>query len=45
MNNSNFPTVSSTQEPGLQSIVGNRRSIKKNDSGENSSTVTRPLLG
>ncbi|XP_010143589.1 PREDICTED: dual specificity protein kinase TTK, partial [Buceros rhinoceros silvestris] len=37
--------VSSTQESGLQSIVGNRRSIKRNDSGENSSTVTRLFLG
>ncbi|NXF52781.1 TTK kinase, partial [Oceanites oceanicus] len=37
--------VSSTQESGLQSIVGNHRSIKRNDSGENSSTVTRLLLG
>ncbi|KFV98725.1 Dual specificity protein kinase TTK, partial [Fulmarus glacialis] len=36
---------SSTQESGLQSIVGNYRSIKRNDSGENSSTVTRLLLG
>ncbi|KFP52351.1 Dual specificity protein kinase TTK, partial [Cathartes aura] len=37
--------VSSTQESGLQSIVGNHRSIKRNDSGENSSTVSRLLLG
>ncbi|XP_010001394.1 PREDICTED: dual specificity protein kinase TTK [Chaetura pelagica] len=37
--------VSSTQESGLQSIVGNHRSIKRNDSGENSSTVTRLFLG
>ncbi|XP_029818719.1 dual specificity protein kinase TTK [Manacus vitellinus] len=28
--------VSSTQESGLQNIVGNHRSIKRNDSGENS---------
>lgn len=41
----NLPTGSSTQESGLQSIVGNHRSIKRNDSGENSSTVTRLLLG
>ncbi|XP_072711445.1 dual specificity protein kinase TTK isoform X1 [Ciconia boyciana] len=37
--------VSSTQESGLQSVIGNHRSIKRNDSGENSSTVTRLLLG
>ncbi|KGL95302.1 Dual specificity protein kinase TTK, partial [Charadrius vociferus] len=37
--------VSNTQEFGLQSMVGNHRSIKRNDPGENSSTVTRPLLG
>ncbi|XP_010564054.1 PREDICTED: dual specificity protein kinase TTK [Haliaeetus leucocephalus] len=37
--------VSSTQESGLQSLAGNHRSIKRNDSGENSSTVTRLLLG
>ncbi|KFP02047.1 Dual specificity protein kinase TTK, partial [Calypte anna] len=37
--------VSSTQECGLQSIVGNHRSIKRGDSGENSSTVTRLFLG
>lgn len=36
--------VSSTQESGLQNIGGNHRSIKKNDSSENSSTVTRFLL-
>ncbi|KAM6354924.1 dual specificity protein kinase TTK [Podargus strigoides] len=36
--------ASSTQESGLQSIVGNHRSIKRNDSGENSA-VTRLLLG
>lgn len=33
--------VSSTQESGLQNIGGNHRSIKKNDSSENSSTATR----
>ncbi|KAM6324257.1 dual specificity protein kinase TTK [Aegotheles albertisi] len=38
-------TVSSTQESGLQSIVGNHRSIKRNDSGESSSTVARLFLG
>ncbi|XP_030346415.1 dual specificity protein kinase TTK isoform X1 [Strigops habroptila] len=37
--------VSSTQESGLQSIFGNHRSMKRNDCGENSSTVTRLLLG
>ncbi|XP_014813991.1 PREDICTED: dual specificity protein kinase TTK [Calidris pugnax] len=37
--------VPSTQEFGLQSIVGNHRSIKRNESGENSSTISRPLLG
>ncbi|XP_065691492.2 dual specificity protein kinase TTK isoform X3 [Patagioenas fasciata] len=38
--------VSSAQESVLQSIVGSRRSIiKKSDSGENPSTVTRLLLG
>ncbi|KFQ28622.1 Dual specificity protein kinase TTK, partial [Merops nubicus] len=37
--------VSNTQEYGLQNIAGNHRSLKKNDSGENSSTVTRVLLG
>ncbi|KFQ58418.1 Dual specificity protein kinase TTK, partial [Pelecanus crispus] len=37
--------VSSTQESGLQSIAGNHRSLKRNDSGENSSTVTRLFLG
>ncbi|KFZ46091.1 Dual specificity protein kinase TTK, partial [Antrostomus carolinensis] len=37
--------VSSTQESGLQSMVGSHRSIKRNDCGENSSTVTRLLLG
>ncbi|XP_009983416.1 PREDICTED: dual specificity protein kinase TTK-like, partial [Tauraco erythrolophus] len=36
--------VSSTQESGLQSTAGNHRSIKRNDSGENS-TVNRLLLG
>nr|XP_009933917.1 PREDICTED: dual specificity protein kinase TTK [Opisthocomus hoazin] len=38
-------TVSSTQESGIQSTVGNHRSMKRNDSGENSSTGTRHLLG
>ncbi|KFW12644.1 Dual specificity protein kinase TTK, partial [Eurypyga helias] len=37
--------VSSKEESGLQNIVGNRRSMKKNDSGENSSTITRLMLG
>ncbi|XP_074720826.1 dual specificity protein kinase TTK [Strix uralensis] len=37
--------VSSTQESGLQSIVGNHRSIKRNESSESSSTVSRLLLG
>ncbi|KAM6126720.1 dual specificity protein kinase TTK [Pterocles gutturalis] len=37
--------VSSTQESGLQSIAGNHRGIKRNDSGENSSSVTRLFLG
>ncbi|XP_037247961.1 dual specificity protein kinase TTK [Falco biarmicus] len=37
--------VSSTQEPGLQSIAGNHKNVKRNDSGENSSTVARQLLG
>ncbi|XP_069707425.1 dual specificity protein kinase TTK [Phaenicophaeus curvirostris] len=37
--------VSSTQESGLQSIAGNHRNIKRNDSGENSSTVTRLFFG
>ncbi|XP_056343912.1 dual specificity protein kinase TTK isoform X2 [Oenanthe melanoleuca] len=36
--------VSSTQESGLQNIDGNHRSLKKNDSSENSSTVTRSLF-
>ncbi|NWV56077.1 TTK kinase, partial [Daphoenositta chrysoptera] len=36
--------VSNTQESGLQNIGGNHRSIKRNDSSENSSTVTRFLL-
>ncbi|XP_041872911.1 dual specificity protein kinase TTK isoform X1 [Corvus kubaryi] len=36
--------VSSTQESGLQNIGGNHRSIKRNDSSENSSTVTRFLI-
>ncbi|NXQ17352.1 TTK kinase, partial [Peucedramus taeniatus] len=35
--------VSSTQESGLQNIAGNHRSLKKNDSSENS-TVTRSLF-
>ncbi|RMC13322.1 hypothetical protein DUI87_10857 [Hirundo rustica rustica] len=39
-----FPSVSSTQESGLQNIGGNHRSLKKNDSSENSSTVTRSLF-
>ncbi|XP_064506143.1 dual specificity protein kinase TTK [Pseudopipra pipra] len=37
--------VSSTQESGLQNIVGNRRSIKRNDSGENSSTLNKLFSG
>ncbi|XP_027552511.1 dual specificity protein kinase TTK isoform X2 [Neopelma chrysocephalum] len=37
--------VSSTQESGLQNIVGNHRSMKRNDSGENSSTVNKLLSG
>ncbi|XP_040409942.1 dual specificity protein kinase TTK [Cygnus olor] len=37
--------VSSLQESGLQSIPGNHRIIKRNDSAENSSSVTRTLLG
>ncbi|KFQ41030.1 Dual specificity protein kinase TTK, partial [Mesitornis unicolor] len=37
--------VSSVQESGLQSIVGNNRSIKRNESGESSSTVARHFLG
>ncbi|XP_071597589.1 dual specificity protein kinase TTK [Heliangelus exortis] len=37
--------VPNTQECGLQSIVGNHRSIKRGDSGENSSTITRLFLG
>ncbi|XP_063245598.1 dual specificity protein kinase TTK [Prinia subflava] len=36
--------VSSTQDSGLQNIGGNHRSLKKNDSSENSSTVTRSLF-
>ncbi|KAM4903632.1 dual specificity protein kinase TTK [Sylvia borin] len=36
--------VSSTQESGLQNMGGNHRSLKKNDSSENSSTVTRSLF-
>ncbi|KAF4794732.1 Dual specificity protein kinase TTK [Turdus rufiventris] len=36
--------VSSTQESGLQNIGENHRSLKKNDSSENSSTVTRSLF-
>ncbi|XP_054135971.1 dual specificity protein kinase TTK [Melozone crissalis] len=36
--------VSSTQESGLQNIGGNRRSLKKNDSSENSSTISRSLF-
>ncbi|XP_009092407.3 dual specificity protein kinase TTK [Serinus canaria] len=35
--------VSSTQESGLQNIGGNHRSLKKNDSSENS-TITRSLF-
>ncbi|XP_039235062.1 dual specificity protein kinase TTK [Pipra filicauda] len=37
--------VSSTQESGLQNIVGNHRSIKRNDSGENSSTLNKLFSG
>ncbi|XP_010706001.1 dual specificity protein kinase TTK isoform X1 [Meleagris gallopavo] len=37
--------VSSIQESGLQSIVGNQRNIKRNDSTENSSAVAKLLLG
>lgn len=37
--------VSSVQESGLQSIVGNQRNIKRNDSTENSSAVAKHLLG
>ncbi|OXB69585.1 UNVERIFIED_CONTAM: hypothetical protein H355_013772, partial [Colinus virginianus] len=37
--------VSSIQESGLQSIVGNQRNIKRNDSIENSSAVPKLLLG
>ncbi|XP_035178415.1 dual specificity protein kinase TTK [Oxyura jamaicensis] len=37
--------VSSIQESGLQSIPGNHRIIKRNDSADNSSSVTRTLLG
>uniref|UniRef100_A0A8D2NCI1 TTK protein kinase n=1 Tax=Zonotrichia albicollis TaxID=44394 RepID=A0A8D2NCI1_ZONAL len=36
--------VSSTQESGLQNIGGNHRSLKKNDSSENSSTINRSLF-
>ncbi|XP_023778093.1 dual specificity protein kinase TTK [Cyanistes caeruleus] len=36
--------VSSTQESGLQNTGGNHRSLKKNDSSENSTTVTRSLF-
>ncbi|XP_009863867.1 PREDICTED: dual specificity protein kinase TTK, partial [Apaloderma vittatum] len=36
--------VSGTQESGLQSIIGNYRSTKRNDSGE-TSTVTRLFIG
>lgn len=41
----NLPPVSSIQESGLQSIVGNQRNIKRNDSTENSSAVAKLLLG
>ncbi|XP_057225417.1 dual specificity protein kinase TTK [Malurus melanocephalus] len=37
--------VSSTNESGLQNIGGNQKSIKRNESSENSSTVSRLLLG
>ncbi|NXC37687.1 TTK kinase, partial [Penelope pileata] len=37
--------ASSIQESGLQSIVGNQKSIKRNDSTENSSAVNKLLLG
>ncbi|XP_021397270.1 dual specificity protein kinase TTK [Lonchura striata] len=36
--------VSSTQDSGLHNIGGNHRSLKRNDSSENSSTVTRSLF-
>ncbi|XP_041336300.1 dual specificity protein kinase TTK [Pyrgilauda ruficollis] len=36
--------VSSAQESGLQNTGGNYRSLKKNDSSENSSTITRSLF-
>ncbi|XP_030123358.4 dual specificity protein kinase TTK [Taeniopygia guttata] len=36
--------VSSTQESELQNIGGNHRSLKRNDSSENSSTITRSLF-
>uniref|UniRef100_A0A6G1R823 Dual specificity protein kinase TTK n=1 Tax=Hypotaenidia okinawae TaxID=2861861 RepID=A0A6G1R823_9GRUI len=37
--------ASSIQEPGLQSIVGNHKSIKRNDAGENSAAAARLVLG
>ncbi|KAM6280702.1 dual specificity protein kinase TTK [Porphyrio hochstetteri] len=37
--------ASSAQESGLQNVVGNHRTIKRNDSGENSAAAARLVLG